>query len=34
VFGESFSGMRAAGFGIIWAGIAVFLLDGIKRSRR
>jgi chloramphenicol-sensitive protein RarD len=34
VFGESFSGARAVGFGIIWAGIAVFLFDGLKRSRR
>jgi chloramphenicol-sensitive protein RarD len=34
LYGEPFAGARAIGFGIIWAGIAVFVADSSLRSRR
>jgi chloramphenicol-sensitive protein RarD len=34
LYGEPFAGSRAAGFCIIWAGLAVFVADGFLRSRR
>jgi chloramphenicol-sensitive protein RarD len=34
VFGELFTPDRAIGFGIIWAGVAVYLADGFRASRR
>ena len=34
LYGEPFSGARAIGFCIIWAGIAVFVADSSLRSRR
>jgi chloramphenicol-sensitive protein RarD len=34
VFGEPFGRDRAIGFAVIWAGLAVFAIDGFIRSRR
>ena len=34
VFGEAFDRDRAIGFAVIWAGLAVFAIDGFIRSRR
>ena len=34
LYGEPFAGARAVGFCIIWAGLAVFVADGLLRSRR
>ncbi|HST45825.1 MAG TPA: EamA family transporter, partial [Luteimonas sp.] len=34
VFGEPFGTDRMVGFGFIWAGLAVFAVDGLLRSRR
>ena len=33
-FGEAFGSDRAIGFGFIWAGLAVFAIDGVLASRR
>jgi chloramphenicol-sensitive protein RarD len=34
VFNEPFTGPRVVGFAMIWAGLAVFVLDGLLASRR
>ncbi|HEY4531016.1 MAG TPA: EamA family transporter RarD [Luteimonas sp.] len=34
VFGEAFGRDRAIGFAVIWAGLAVFAIDGFIRARR
>lgn len=34
VYGEPFSALRAAGFGLIWTGIAIFVVDNLQASRR
>ncbi len=34
VYGEPFSSVRAVGFAIIWAGVAVYLLDNRRSLRR
>jgi chloramphenicol-sensitive protein RarD len=34
VFGEAFEHTRAVGFSLIWAGLALYIIDGLWRSRR
>lgn len=34
LFGEAFSRVQAAGFGLIWAALAIYAGDGLWRSRR
>lgn len=34
VFGEPFTSAQAVGFGLIWAGLAVYAVDGVWRARR
>jgi chloramphenicol-sensitive protein RarD len=34
VFGETFEHSRAVGFSLIWAGLALYVIDGLWRSRK